>query len=151
MHDIFIARWVQSSLRSSAFSRRISCFYSRTAAVSTGKVRFVFIVRRRKESYTVNDEWNAIDLSPSASITLSSRSCTRLDVVGLLFHKMKSKRARSIYGTLSVCGFVVNKSYAPGACTSVDAIRLLFDSYSKIYIGYMKGLIWEDKIGAHLY
>ena len=45
---------------------------------------------------------------------------------------MKSKRARSIYGTLSVCGFV-NKSYAPGgACTSVDAIRLLFDSYSKV-------------------
>ena len=43
---------------------------------------------------------------------------------------MKSKRARSIYGTLSVCGFV-NKYYAPGACTSVDAIRLLFDSYSK--------------------
>ena len=23
-----------------------------------------------------------------------------------------------------------NKSYAPGACTGVDAIRLLFDSYS---------------------
>ena len=45
--------------------------------------------------------------------------------------RLKSKRARSIYGTLSVCGFV-NKSYAPGACTSVDAIRLLlFDSYSK--------------------
>ena len=78
----------------------------------------------------MNDEWNAIDLSPSASITLSPRSCTRLDVVRLLFYKMKSKRARSIYGTLSVCGFV-NKSYAPGACTSVDAIRLLFDSYSK--------------------
>ena len=35
-----------------------------------------------------------------------------------------------MYGTLSVCGFV-NKYYAPGACTSVDAIRLLFDSYSK--------------------
>ena len=32
----------------------------------------------------------------------------RLDVVGLLFHKLKSKRARSIYGILSVCGFVIN-------------------------------------------
>ena len=29
------------------------------------------------------------------------------------------------------CLWLCNKSYAPGACTSVDAIRLLFDSYSK--------------------
>ena len=56
----------------------------------------------------MTDVWNAIDLSPSASITLSPRSCTKLDVVGLLFHKMKSKRARSIHGTLSVCGCVIN-------------------------------------------
>ena len=61
-----------------------------------------------QESHKVNDVWNAIDLSPSASITLSPSSCTRLDVVGLFVLQMKSKRARSIYGTLSVCGFVTN-------------------------------------------
>ena len=57
----------------------------------------------------MNDIWNAIDLSPSASMTLSPRSCTRLYVVGLLFQtEIKKSTIDMLYGTLSVCGFVIH-------------------------------------------
>jgi len=76
-------------------------------------------------TYNVNDVWNAIDLSPSASMTLSPRSCARLYVVGLLFQTEIKKSTIDIWNPQ--CLWLCNKSYAPGACTSLDATRLLFD------------------------
>lgn len=62
----------------------------------------------------MNTVWYAIDSTLSAWITVVSsinRSCLRLDVVGLLLNKIvKSTRAQSIKGALSIYGF---KSHAP--------------------------------------
>ena len=85
-----------------------------------------------------------------------------VQVINGMVKKKKKKHCRAVVSqneikksTIDIwnpqCLWLCNKSYAPGACTSVDAIRLLFDSYSKIQAlrdGPMLMPEWPCKTGG---